>query len=73
MTAPQLQQFGVPHLAYVKAGCVDGGGMVHFIHAADGQLLAIVDNFNLALEFALHNSLILVPTHGASVLATSSC
>ena len=63
MTASQLQQLGVPHLAYVNADCVDGGGMVYFVRAADGQPLAMVDNFNLALRFALQNNLILVPMH----------
>jgi len=63
MTASQLQQLGVPHVAYVNADCVDGGRMVYFVHAADGQLLAMVGNFNLALEFALQNNLIVVPMH----------
>jgi hypothetical protein len=63
MTASQLQQLGVRRLAYAKVGRLDGRGAVYFVHAADGQLLAMLDNVNLALEFAIQNNLILVPVN----------
>jgi hypothetical protein len=48
LTALQLQQLGVSHMAYVKQVPVNGG-IAFAIHAADGTPMALAANQDLAI------------------------
>ena len=63
ITAPELQQLGLQHIAYLEAVHKGGGICGYVIHAADGHPLAMVDNINLAIQIAGEKHLILVPVH----------
>ena len=63
MNAEQLAQLGLQHVAYLTCGDLFEGGRAYAIHAADGHLLALVDDIDDAVEIVCQNDLVLVRVH----------
>lgn len=62
MTRGELLRLGVPRLAYLRCGTVDGHP-AYALHAADGTAMAIVEDIEVAIELASENDLLFVSVH----------
>lgn len=62
MTQSQLRRLGVPCLVYLRAGTADGQ-RAYAIHAADGTVVAVVDDVELAVELVSEQGLTFVAVH----------
>ena len=62
ITPAQLRELGLPRVAYLRAGMLDGQ-LVYAIHAADGTPMAIVEDVELAIELASEHGMAFVALH----------
>lgn len=62
LSAQDFQNFGAPHVAYIRAANVQGKTL-YFLHGADGQQLSAMNSLNDALAIAHHNDLEPVAVH----------
>jgi hypothetical protein len=62
MTSAQLRRLGMPWLAYLRCGTIDGQP-AYAIHAADGTAVAVVEDIALALELASEHDMTFVAVH----------
>jgi hypothetical protein len=62
MTRAQLRRLGVPRLVYLRCGMV-AGEKAYAVHAADGTAIAVVDDFEVAVELVSDNHMIFVAVH----------
>lgn len=62
MTRAQLRQLGTPRLVYLRAGLVDGQP-AYGIYAADGTVMSIVEDVELAIELVAEHGLTFVAVH----------
>ena len=63
MDAEQLAELGLQHVAYLTSGDRVEGGWTYAIHAANGHLLAVVDDIDEAVDLVRQNDLMLVRVH----------
>jgi hypothetical protein len=63
LTAGQLQTLGLPHVAYVTESTLDGDPVAYTIRGADGVVVAVYQELDLALELIGRLGLVLVPVH----------
>ena len=62
ITPAQLRELGLPCVAYLRAGMLDGH-VAYAIHAADGTPMAIVDDVDVAIELAEEHGMAFVALH----------
>jgi hypothetical protein len=62
MTRNELLQLGVPRLAYLRCGTIDGHP-AYAIHAADGTAMAVVEDVEVAIELASEHDMTFVAVH----------
>jgi hypothetical protein len=62
MTADQLLDLGTRQVVYLRAGTYDGERLF-VLYAADGELLAMVDDVEAAVEVAAEHDLEFVAVH----------
>jgi hypothetical protein len=62
MTRAQLRRLGVPRMAYLRCGTVEGQE-AFAVHAADGTAIAVVEDLEVAMELASESDLIFVAVH----------
>jgi hypothetical protein len=62
MTRAQLRRLGVPGMAYLRCGTVDGQ-QAFALHAADGTAIAVVEDLEVAMELASESHMRFVAVH----------
>ena len=62
MTPSQLRELGTPRLVYLRAGLADGEPAFG-IYAADGTVLSVVDDIELAIELVAEHGMTFVAVH----------
>jgi hypothetical protein len=62
MTQGELLQLGLPRLAYLRCGTIDGQP-AYALHAADGTAMAIVEDIEVAIDLASENDMLFVSVH----------
>jgi hypothetical protein len=62
MTRAQLRRLGVPRMAYLRCGTIDGQ-QAFAIHAADGTAIAVVEDLEVAMELGAESNMIFVAVH----------
>ena len=62
MTRSQLRQLGTPNLVYLRAGIL-GGEEAFAIYAADGTILSVVEDIDVAVEIATEQGMTFVAVH----------
>jgi hypothetical protein len=62
MTRGELLRLGMPRLAYLRCGTIDGQP-AYALHAADGTAMAVVEDIEVAIEFASENDMMFVSVH----------
>jgi hypothetical protein len=62
MTPSQLRELGMPGLVYLRAGIVNGEP-AYGIYAADGTVLSVVEDVELAIELVSEHGMTFVAVH----------
>jgi hypothetical protein len=62
MTRGELLTLGLPRLAYLRCGTIDGQP-AYALHAADGTAMAIVEDIEVAIDLASEKDMLFVSVH----------
>ncbi len=62
MTRAQLRQLGTPSLVYLRTGMMDGT-TAYAIYAADGTVMSVVDDIEVAVELVAEHGMTFVAVH----------
>ena len=62
MTRSELLRLGLPRLAYLRCGTIDGQP-AYALHAADGTAMAVVDDIEVAIDLASERDMLFVSVH----------
>ncbi len=62
MTSAELRQLGTPCVVYMRAGLMNGE-MAYAIYAADGTMMSVVDDVELAIELVAEHGMTFVAVH----------
>ena len=62
MTRGELLRLGLPRLAYLRCGMIDGQP-AYALHAADGTAMAVVEDIEVAIDIASEKDMLFVSVH----------
>lgn len=62
MTRSELLRLGLPRLAYLRCGTIDGQP-AYALHAADGTAMAVVEDIEVAIDLASEKNMLFVSVH----------